>query len=178
MKTPQCPGTRHSVLKPHSGKPHSVLRNPTVSWEAPQCPEKPHSLLNPHSVKPQKGLSICEATLLTRAIMAKMEESAMAVVLMPAWASLRACWWPPYRGAPSATTTYNINMLMLRAHVKGVLQHADAHRCSGQDTPVPVVPMQECTFATTSCEMNTCMLSPHVFFNMLMLSGCHARMSL
>lgn len=37
--------------------------------------------------------------------MAKMAESAMAVVLMPAWASLRAIRCPPYLGAPSATTT-------------------------------------------------------------------------
>ena len=44
-------------------------------------------------------------TLLTRAIMAKVAESAIAVVLMPAWASLRAMAWPPYLGAPSATTT-------------------------------------------------------------------------
>lgn len=44
-------------------------------------------------------------TLLTRAIMAKMAESAMAVVLMAAWASLRAIACPPYLGAPSATTT-------------------------------------------------------------------------
>ena len=37
--------------------------------------------------------------------MAKMAESAMAVVLMPTWASLRAMACPPYLGAPSATTT-------------------------------------------------------------------------
>lgn len=34
-------------------------------------------------------------TLLHRAIMAKMEESGMAVVVMPEAASARASFWPP-----------------------------------------------------------------------------------
>lgn len=53
-------------------------------------------------------------TLLTRAIMAKMAESAITVVSTPAWASRAASCWPSYHGARSATMTWNVRVLAAR----------------------------------------------------------------
>mmetsp|Transcript_38690 Transcript_38690/g.98945 ORF Transcript_38690/g.98945 Transcript_38690/m.98945 type:complete len:213 (+) Transcript_38690:289-927(+) len=50
-------------------------------------------------------------TLLTRAIIAKMAESVMAVVLMPLLASSVAMVWPSFWGVPSATTTWKERFL-------------------------------------------------------------------
>ena len=58
-----------------------------------------------HGVKLAGPCCSGPSTLFTRAMSAKMAESAMAVVLMPAAASWAAMVWPPCVGEPSATTT-------------------------------------------------------------------------
>jgi len=50
-------------------------------------------------------------TLFTLAIMAKMAESVMRVVSIPAWARVRAICCPSYPGADSATMTWNFRFL-------------------------------------------------------------------
>ncbi len=71
-------------------------------------------------------------TLLARAIMAKTALSAMTVVWMPASASRRAMTCPPYRGAPSATTTCVGNRRIHRRN------HRIATSAPPRQSPCPV----------------------------------------
>ena len=82
-----------------------------------------------HSVTQRRVLHAGRPTLLTRAIMAKMAESVMAVVGIPAAASCLACSCPPYRGAPSATTTCMQDPALNALGALQALRHPPVQTC-------------------------------------------------